>query len=80
MESKWLWIFMEKSPTITKRVIDGGRTERNFMFTGHKNSSGYTNQVSLSFAYLLQYREELKFVKFHKWRGLSQKFVSSLKT
>ena len=35
---------MEEVPTITKRVIDGGRNKKNFMFEVIKNSSGYTKQ------------------------------------
>ena len=41
----------KKSPTITKRVIDGGRTGEILCLGVIKNSSGFTKQVSLSFEF-----------------------------
>ena len=40
-----------KSSTITKRVIDGGRTGEILCLGVIKNSSGFTKQVSLSFEF-----------------------------
>ena len=54
----------KKSPTITKRVIDGGRTGEILCLGVIKNSSGFTKQVSLSFEFFAIQGEELKFVKF----------------
>ena len=41
----------KKSPTITKRVIDGGRTGEILCLGVIKNPSGFTKQVSLSFEF-----------------------------
>ena len=41
----------KKSPTITKRVIDGGITGEILCLGVIKNSSGFTKQVSLSFEF-----------------------------
>ena len=41
----------KKSPTITKRVIDGGRTGEILCLGVIKNPSGFIKQVSLSFEF-----------------------------
>ena len=44
-------LYYQKSSTITKRVIDGGRTGEILCLGVIKNSSGFTKQVSLSFEF-----------------------------